>query len=99
MNVSLWIQLSGSLDKVVYKFVVLLAANSLLSQSQVQVVVQELIIVRAAVQYHGQCTVGVNTSAERGERQLGARDEDATDALVSNTEDLLSVYVYSACIP
>jgi hypothetical protein len=35
----------------------------------------------------------MDTSAYSGEYELGHRDEDATDALVADTKDLLAVYL------
>lgn len=91
MDVRLGEQLPGGRDKVVHELVVLFAADPVLLQPEVEVVPEQLLVVGAAVQDHGQRAVRVHAGAERRERQLGARDEDAADALVADAEDLLAV--------
>lgn len=85
------VELPRRLDKSVDELVVLLTADSLLSEPEVQVVLQQLLVIRATVENDGQGPVGVDAGAERRENELGYRDQDASAALVANAEDLLAV--------
>jgi hypothetical protein len=67
VDVCLWIQLSCRLDKGVDKLAVLFAADTFLSEAQVQLVVEELLIVRPAVKDDRESAVWVDASAESGE--------------------------------
>lgn len=60
MDICTRIQLSGRLDEGIDKFVILLAANSLLAETKVEVVFQKARIVSAAVEHDGQCPGGMD---------------------------------------
>ncbi len=81
-------------DERVDELVVLLAPDALVAESQIQRVVEELLVVRAAVEDDGQCPVRVDAGAERGQHQLGDGDENAARALVADAQDLLAVCGY-----
>lgn len=54
------IELSGRLDEGIDEFFVLLAANSLLAETKVEVVFQEALVVSAAVEHDGQRPGGMD---------------------------------------
>lgn len=93
VDVGFGVQLPRSLDKGVDELVICGATDAFLSQAEVNLIVQERLVIRAAVEDYGQRAAGVNAGAEGGESQLGTRDEDPAYALVTDTKDLLSIFV------
>lgn len=85
------VELPRRLDKGVDELVILLTADSLLSEPEVEVVLQQLLVIRATVENDGQGPVGVDAGTERCEDELGHRDQDASAALVADAENLLAV--------
>jgi hypothetical protein len=92
VNIRLRIQLLGRLHKRIHELIVLLPAHTLLPQTEVELVIQELLVVCPAVEHDGQAAVRVDAGAERGQGELGDGDEDAADALVADAKDLLSIW-------
>lgn len=95
MEVRLGIQPACGRDKGRDELVVLLAADPLLPETQVQRVVEEGLVVGSAVQHHGQHAVRVDAGADGGEDQLGDGYEDAAASLVADAEDFFAVCVLS----
>lgn len=93
VDVCLWVQLPRRLDKGVDEPAVLFTPDTLLPEAQVQLVAEELLVVRPAIKDDGEGAVRMDASAESGEDQLGDRDEDASDALVADSQDLLAICV------
>lgn len=91
VNIGSRVKMPRGLDKAVDKVGVLPTADALVPQAQVQLVVEELLVVGAAVQDDGEGPVGVDAGAERGENELGHGDEDTADALIANAQNLLAV--------
>jgi hypothetical protein len=91
MDIGIWVKLPGRLDELVHKLGILFTTDTLLLQTQIQFVVQKLLVVRATVQDYWKCPVGMDTGAERCENQLGDGDEDAADTLITDAEDFFSI--------
>lgn len=91
MNVRPRVQPPGRRDEGVDKVVVPLAPDALRPEAEVEVVAQQLRVVGAAVEDHGEAAVRMDAGAQRREGQLGDGDEDAPDALVSDAQYLLAV--------
>jgi hypothetical protein len=89
------IQASRGAHKAVHKLVVLATPDASLTETKVHVVVEEGLVVGAAVEHHGQTATGMDTRAEGGEDQLGDGDENAADALVAYAEYFLAIYASS----
>mmetsp|Transcript_12406 Transcript_12406/g.35880 ORF Transcript_12406/g.35880 Transcript_12406/m.35880 type:complete len:314 (+) Transcript_12406:992-1933(+) len=80
-----------ALDELVDKGIVLWASQSLLSQADVELVLQELVIVGAHVDVHGQAPSGVHPSAGRVERQLANGNAHAIRSQVAEAEDTFAI--------
>lgn len=93
VNVRLGVELSHGLDEGVDEFIVLLTPDALLFETEVEIIVQELLIVRSTVENHGQSAVGMDTGTKSRQDQFGYRDENTAYALVPNTKNLLAVWV------
>lgn len=83
VDVCLRIQLAGGLDKCVDKFVVPLTPDSFLPQTKVERIIQELLVVGAAVQHYWKNTIGMDARTESGQNQLSNGDQNATTTLVA----------------
>lgn len=83
MNIRPRVQPPRRAHKRVHKLVVSLSPNPLLPETEVQLVAEQMLIVRPAVQHDGQATVGMDARAERGENELGHGDEHSAYALVA----------------
>ena len=92
MNVSLWIQLASRLHKRVDELVILLPTNSRLFQAQVQFIFEKLLIISPAVENYRESSVRVDPSAERRQDQLGNGYQNPSYALITDAENLFSIY-------
>jgi hypothetical protein len=61
MDIRFGIQLPRRLDKRVDKLIILIPPHALLSQSEIQVIVEKLLVICAAVEDHGKTPVGMDT--------------------------------------
>ncbi|QBZ60301.1 hypothetical protein PoMZ_07241 [Pyricularia oryzae] len=84
-------EVPGSGDELADQRVVLLPPHATLPQAQVQRVVEQALVVGAAVEDDGEGAVRVQACAKRGQDELGDADEDAATALVADAQDLLAV--------
>jgi hypothetical protein len=82
-------------DKRVNKVVIQFPSYSLSSKPEVQRVVQKGLVVGPAVEDNRQYAVGVNAGAERRQGQLRHGDQNAPAPLVTDAENLLSIYLKS----
>ena len=71
--------------------VVLLAAHACVTVAQVCGVVEQGLVVRAAVQVDGDCPLGVDAGGRRVDGELAYGDIGAVDAPVPDPEDLLGI--------
>lgn len=72
MDVSSREQLPSSFDKCLDEIVVLFASYSTLMETEIELIVEQILIVRAAVYDYRESSVGMNTSAEGRKSQLCA---------------------------
>ncbi|KAG8417210.1 hypothetical protein J3459_012558 [Metarhizium acridum] len=83
VNVRPRVQRPRGAHKGIHKLVVSLSPNPLLPETEVQLVAEQMLIVRPAVQHDGQAATGVDARAERGENELGHGNEHSAYALVA----------------
>jgi hypothetical protein len=91
MDVGARVELSSCFDESLDKFIVLLAADSLLPQPKIKIIIQEFLIVCTTVQDNWQAAVGMNAGAQSVEDKFGNGDENAAHTLITDAEDFLSV--------
>ncbi len=83
---------ASGLDKTVDELVVPLSTNSLLAKPEVQVIVEQILVVCAAIKHDREGPVRVDPGTERGENKLRHRDKDTPCTLISDSEDFFTIY-------
>lgn len=91
VDVCFGIEFTRRFDEGLDKLVILLTPSTLLPETKVKVILQELLIISAAVQDNRKHTVGVDASADGHQHQLCDGDKDATASLVTDAQDFLAV--------
>lgn len=81
MNVSSGKQFSSRVDKGLDEIVILLSSYPALTESEIELVLEEFFIVSAAVYNDWEGAAGMNTGAKGRESQLCSRYENAAYAL------------------
>lgn len=91
VNIRPWKQFPGRLDEFLDECIILLASHSWLLQAQVEVIIEQLLVIRPGIQHNGKRAIGMNARASSCEDQLCNRDENSADALVTNAQDFFAV--------
>ena len=76
---------------LVDELVVALAAHARMTVAQIGGVIEEGLVIRAAVQVDGDCPLGVDAGGRRVDGELAHGDVGAVDAPVPDPEDLLGI--------
>jgi hypothetical protein len=92
MDVSSGKQFSSRVDKCLDEIVILLSSYPVLTESKIELVLEEFFIVSAAVYDDWESSTGMNTGAEGREGQLCSRYENAAYALHNKTVGKMSQY-------
>ena len=83
--------LADGLNKLVDEVIVLLSFKAFVPPSDVQRIIQKLLIVGAHIQHDRQCPGWVYAADERVKRELADGDAQPTGTLVSNTQHPLTI--------
>src|SRR5690349_8029939 len=81
----------GGIDEFVNEFVVGGTGQPLPPQANIIWVVEELVIIGADIQHHGQAVLGVNASAGRIKRELADWNAHAVGAKIAKPQDALAI--------
>lgn len=98
VDVGFGVSLPSRLHKRVHEFVVFLSSNSGLPQTEIAIILQKVFVVRATIQNYWQCSGRINTSTQGVNDQFGHRDENGTNSLVTNSQNLFQIMSNSCTV-
>lgn len=81
MDISSGEQLSSGFDKCLDKIVILLPPYARLAEAEIKLIIEQVLVICAAVYDYRESSVGMNSSAEGRKSQLCSRYENAAYAL------------------
>lgn len=91
VDVGFWIQFSSRLDKGIHKVIVLFTSCTRLLEAKIQLIIEKFLIVSATIKDYRKGSVGMDTSAQGSQDKFCNRDENTSDTLITDAQDLFSV--------
>ena len=81
----------ASPHKPIHELIIPLTPRSRLPQTQVELILQKVLVVRAAVQNHRQGSTRMDAGAQGVQHKLRDGNENAAHALIADSENLFAV--------